>query len=88
MKKPQSLPVEEARKTLADVLDGTQHHGAHVEVTRRGKRAGVVVPPEWYDTAVAALSETPDVTHDVGSPKWVASKSAGTTAHSEDERDE
>lgn len=59
MKKPESLPVEEARKTFADILDGTQHHSQHVEITRRGKRAGIVVPPEWYDSAVAALEAPP-----------------------------
>lgn len=59
MKKPQSLPVEEARKTFADILDGTQFQGAHIEITRRGKAAGVVVPPEWYARAVAALNPAP-----------------------------
>lgn len=59
MKTPESVPVEEARKKFADILDGTQHHAQHVEITRRGKRAGVVVPPEWYDSAVEALDPGP-----------------------------
>lgn len=59
MKTPESMPVEEARKKFADILDGTQHHSQHVEITRRGKRAGVVVPPEWYDSAVDALDSAP-----------------------------
>ncbi|MEU9670382.1 type II toxin-antitoxin system Phd/YefM family antitoxin [Streptomyces bobili] len=57
MTKPESLPVEEARKKFADILDGTQFRRAHTEITRRGKAAGVVVPPEWYDEAVEALTE-------------------------------
>lgn len=61
MTKPDSLPVEEVRKKIADVLDGTQHYGQHVEITRRGKRAGIVVPPEWYDRAVEALAAPPKV---------------------------
>lgn len=57
MTKPESLPVEEARKKFADILDGTQFRSTHTEITRRGKAAGVVVPPEWYDEAVEALTE-------------------------------
>ena len=48
MTKPQSLPVEEARKKFADILDGSQFRNTHTEITRRGKPAGYVVPPEWY----------------------------------------
>jgi prevent-host-death family protein len=57
MTKPQSLPVEEARKKFADVLDGTQFRSTHTEITRRGKPAGYVVPPEWYASAAEALAE-------------------------------
>lgn len=57
MTKPESLPVEEARKKFADVLDGSQFRSTHTEITRRGKPAGYVVPPEWYDEAVEALTE-------------------------------
>lgn len=54
---PESLPVEEARKKFADILDGTQFRSTHTEITRRGKAAGVVVPPEWYARAVEALAQ-------------------------------
>lgn len=57
MKKPQSVPVEQARKEFADLLDGSQHKGEHTEITRRGKRSGILVPPDWYDTAVAEHDE-------------------------------
>lgn len=57
MTKPESLPVEEARKKFADVLDGSQFRSTHTEITRRGKPAGYVVPPEWYAEAVEALIE-------------------------------
>jgi len=57
MKKPQSIPVEQARKEFADLLDGSQHKSEHSEITRRGKRSGVLVPPDWYDAAAAALAE-------------------------------
>ena len=56
MTKPESLPVEEARKRFADVLDGSQFRSTHTEITRRGKAAGVVVPPEWYEQALQALA--------------------------------
>lgn len=59
MKTPESLPVEQARTKFADILDGTQHHSAHFQITRRGKPAGYVVPPEWWARAVEALEPTP-----------------------------
>jgi hypothetical protein len=56
MTKPQSIPVEQARKEFADLLDGSQFRSTHTEITRRGKSAGFVVPPEWYARAVEALT--------------------------------
>ncbi|MCM8552297.1 MULTISPECIES: type II toxin-antitoxin system prevent-host-death family antitoxin [Streptomyces] len=61
MKKPQSLPVEQARKEFADLLDGSQHKGEHTEITRRSKRSGVLVPPDWYDTVTAEQVELRDL---------------------------
>jgi prevent-host-death family protein len=58
MTKPQKLPVEEVRKKIADLLDGSQFRGEHIEITRRGKPAGYLVPPEWWASIteeVAAL---------------------------------
>lgn len=52
-----SVSAEEARKTLADLLNGTQFQGEHVRVTRHGRTAGVLVPPDWYERATAALAE-------------------------------
>lgn len=57
MTSPESFPVEDARKKFADILDGTQFRNTHTQITRRGKRAGYVVPPEWYDSAVEALAQ-------------------------------
>jgi PHD/YefM family antitoxin component YafN of YafNO toxin-antitoxin module len=57
MTSPQSLPVEEARKKFADVLDDSQFRSTHTAITRRGKTAGYVVPPEWYARAVEALAQ-------------------------------
>jgi prevent-host-death family protein len=59
MKTPESVPVEEARRKFADILDGTQHHAQHWQITRRGKPAGYVVPPEWWTRAIEALEATP-----------------------------
>lgn len=67
MKKPQSVPVERARKEFADLLDGTQHKGEFVEITRRGKSAGVLVPPDWYETAVAAIGENKELKRQLAS---------------------
>lgn len=59
MTSPQSLPVEEARKRFADLLDDSQFRSTHTAITRRGKTAGYVVPPEWYERAVEALEGGP-----------------------------
>jgi prevent-host-death family protein len=73
MKKPESLPVEEARKKFADVLDGTQFRSQHVEITRRGKPAGYVVPPEWYATAIEQAEEVKTLRREVASLRDAAS---------------
>lgn len=57
MTSPQSLPVEEARKKFADLLDDSQFRSTHTAITRRGKIAGYVVPPEWYARALEALTQ-------------------------------
>jgi PHD/YefM family antitoxin component YafN of YafNO toxin-antitoxin module len=65
MTSPQSLPVEEARKKFADLLDDSQFRSTHTAITRRGKIAGYVVPPEWYARAVNALAQaTPAATEE------------------------
>lgn len=61
MKKPQSLPAEQARKEFADLLDGSQHKGEFTEITRRNKRSGVLVPPDWFDAAIEALAEVKEL---------------------------
>jgi prevent-host-death family protein len=74
MKKPQSVPVEQARKEFADLLDGSQHKGEFAEITRRGKSAGVLVPPDWYESAVAALSEVRELRRENAELKQAASE--------------
>ena len=71
MTEPQRYPVEMARKKIADILDGTQFRSEHAEITRRDKRAGYLVPPEWYDEATEALAEKRRKA--VGSPPPAAS---------------
>ena len=54
------LTYAQAMARFADVFDGSQFKGAHIQITRRGKPAGYVVPPEWYARAVEALNPAPD----------------------------
>lgn len=51
-----SMTQAQARLRLSDVLNTTQFRGQCVEIKRRGKTAGYVVPPEWYDAALEALT--------------------------------
>lgn len=55
MDTPQQLPVEAARKQFAELLNGSQFRGEHTEITRHGKAAGYLVPPDWYQRAIKAL---------------------------------
>ncbi|WP_017585461.1 type II toxin-antitoxin system prevent-host-death family antitoxin [Nocardiopsis ganjiahuensis] len=41
------------RELLSDV-----DHGAHIEIRRYGAPTAVVVPPDWYERALAALKQT------------------------------
>jgi hypothetical protein len=52
-----SMKAEDARKMWASLLSATQWQGKHMTITRSGKRAGVLVPPGWYDRAVALMAK-------------------------------
>ncbi|NED31079.1 type II toxin-antitoxin system prevent-host-death family antitoxin [Streptomyces sp. SID8499] len=56
-----SMTQAQVRLRFSDVLDATQFHGQPIEVTRRSKPAGVIVPPDWFDAAVAALAEVKEL---------------------------
>lgn len=53
----ETVKVQEAREQFAQLLNGTQWQGKHIAITRHGKTAGVLVPPDWYERASAALGE-------------------------------
>jgi prevent-host-death family protein len=49
--------VQEAREQFAQLLNATQWQGKHVAITRHGRRAAVLVPPDWYDEAIEAIAD-------------------------------
>lgn len=51
----ETVKVQEAREQFAQLLNGTQWQGKHIAITRHGKTAGVLVPPDWYERATQAL---------------------------------
>lgn len=53
----ESRKAEDGRKDWAELLNATQWQGKHVTITRSGRRAAVLVPPDWYDRAHAALAD-------------------------------
>lgn len=59
------VPVRELRERLADLLTAVAERREHVVITRRGRPAAVLVPPDEY----AALEETLDVLGDPASLK-------------------
>ncbi len=59
------VPVRELRERLADLLTAVAERREHIVITRRGRPAAVLVPPDEY----AALEETLDVLSDPASMK-------------------
>lgn len=52
------VKVQEAREQFAELLNGTQWQSKHIAITRHGKTAAILVPPDWYEEAQAALRST------------------------------
>jgi antitoxin YefM len=58
-----SVPVRELRERLSELLTAVVERREHVVITRRGRPAAVLVPPDEY----AALEETLDIVSDPAS---------------------
>ncbi|MFC8065536.1 type II toxin-antitoxin system Phd/YefM family antitoxin [Streptomyces sp. NPDC057293] len=52
----ETVSVQDAREQFAQLLNGTQWQGKHVAITRHGRTAGVLVPPDWYEQARQAIA--------------------------------
>ncbi|MEU6012056.1 type II toxin-antitoxin system Phd/YefM family antitoxin [Streptomyces sp. NPDC047453] len=52
------MGVSEARANLTEVIARTRLLGVRVILTRRDKPQAVLVSPEWYERARAALGES------------------------------
>jgi antitoxin (DNA-binding transcriptional repressor) of toxin-antitoxin stability system len=50
------MKAEDARRMWAALLSAAQWQGKHTVVTRSGKRAAVLVPPDWYDRAASLIA--------------------------------
>ena len=55
---PEEVKAEDARKAWGALLNGTQWLSRHTTITRNGKRAGVLVSPDWYDRAAELMAES------------------------------
>lgn len=64
-----------AGHTPTDVTNASPYTAAYVRKIAR--QNGIEPATRGPKKAVAKLSETPGVAHEIGSPEWVASKSAG-----------
>jgi prevent-host-death family protein len=51
-----SYGVEEARNQLGDLIERVRISGEVIGISRYGKPAAVLVPPDWYAEAQDALS--------------------------------
>ena len=54
----ETVKVQEAREQFAQLLNGTQWQAKHIAITRHGRTAAVLVPPDWYERALKALEES------------------------------
>lgn len=52
------MGVSEARANLTEVINKVRLLGQRVVLTRRDKPQAVLVSPEWYERALAALAES------------------------------
>jgi antitoxin YefM len=52
---PKSVPFTEARARLSDLLDQVERSHEHVEITRNGRPAAVLMSPEEYESIVETL---------------------------------
>ncbi len=53
------IGVRDLRQDLADHLDQTQWNGQFVRITRNGKTAGFLVPPQFADQVEALAATQP-----------------------------
>ena len=54
------VAVSEARETLAELIEQTQHTGEPVAVTRRGKRVAVMMDPAEYERLTSKFEDVLD----------------------------
>ena len=48
--------ANEARVRMRELLTAVEH-GQHVEIRRYDTPTAIVVPPDWYERALAAIAE-------------------------------
>lgn len=67
-----------AGHTPTEVTDASPYTAAYVrKIARQNGIEPATRGPKKTNGRPAKLAETPDVTHEAGTPEWVASKSAG-----------
>lgn len=49
--------IEEARRTLGEIVDRARLAGHPTLITRQGKPAAMVIPESWYGQFKALISE-------------------------------
>ena len=57
---PKSVPFTQARAELSDLLDEVERSHEHVEITRNGRPAAVLMSPEEYEVIQETLETLGD----------------------------
>ncbi len=55
----EAVSIEEARRTLGDLVDRARLAGKPTLITRHGKSAAVLVTVDWYEEAAEVLASAP-----------------------------
>jgi prevent-host-death family protein len=53
----ESVQSDDARRKLRDLLNRVEHDGEHITILRYQTPAAVIVPPDWYEQAKAAIGK-------------------------------
>lgn len=73
---PKTVPFTQARAELSDLLDEVQQRHEHVEITRNGRPAGVLMSSEEYEV----IQETLDILGDPATLKALRESEADVRA--------
>lgn len=68
----ESIPTSELSRNVGAVLDRVRIAGKHIEATRKGKPAAMLVPVDWWERACTAMAIVTGPADNLTADEWVA----------------